>query len=425
MAATSQQPTIDAKRAAAERIVAVLQDAGHVAYFAGGCVRDQLLGIDPKDFDVATEAEPERVKSLFRNTRLVGEAFGVVLVRLMKCEIEVATFRTESGYSDGRRPDRVAFTDAEHDARRRDFTINGLFYDPRADQVHDFVGGREDLRAKRIRAIGDPNERFSEDYLRMLRAVRFAARFGWAIDEPTRRAIIQHAPKLGLISRERIGTELRMMLTEPTRAGAARLTQDLALDAPALDDVHVRREPRMLAALPHAASFPLALAAWLIDRTIDDKPTDPIAAIKRIKAVRQVRLWRNALALSNDERDAMRELLLTLPDWLIWPTLTVAQRKRLLARPDWADLHQLGWALVEVHGNADLAAMERQIGRLVADGVSPEPLITGDDLLAAGMKPGPVFKRVLDEVYDAQLEHRVTSVDQAMTLARRVAGRGD
>jgi len=422
MAATPQQPTIEAKRAAAERIVTVLQDAGHVAYFAGGCVRDQLLGIEPKDFDVATDAEPNRVKTLFRNTRLVGEAFGVVLVRLMNCEIEVATFRTESGYSDGRRPDHVEFADAERDARRRDFTINGLFYDPRTDQVHDFVGGREDLRAKRIRAIGDPNERFSEDYLRMLRAVRFAARFGWTIDEPTRRAITRHAPKLGLISRERIGTELRMMLTEPTRAVAARLTQNLALDAPALDDEHVRREPGVLAALPHAASFPLALAAWLVDRTIDDEPADLRAAIRRIKVVRQVRLWRNALALSNDERDAMRELLLTLPDWLDWPALTIAQRKRLLARPDWAALHQLGNALVTMRGGVDLTSMDRDVGRLVADGVAPEPLITGDDLLAAGLRPGPLFKTILDRVYDAQLEHRVTSVDQAMALARRMAG---
>lgn len=413
------------KREAATKIVAVLQDAGHTAYFAGGCVRDQLLGIEPKDFDVATDAAPERVKALFNSTRLVGEAFGVVLVRLMRCEVEVATFRAETGYSDGRRPDHVEFTDAQHDAARRDFTINGLFYDPRKDQVHDFVEGQADLQAKRIRAIGDPDERFAEDYLRMLRAVRFAARFGWKIDPVTRRAIVRHAPKLGLISRERIGTELRMMLSEPTRATAARLTQELALDAPALDDEHLEYEPRVTAALPDDAGFALALTAWLIDRLMPATPADLVQAIKRIKVVKCVRLWRNALMLSNDERDAMREMLLALPDWLNWPALAVASKKRMLARADWADIHRLGGALAEVHGGADVRAIDSDVARLSAEGVAPEPLITGDDLLAQGLRAGPVFKCVLDAVYDAQLEGRVSTKQEAVELAMREADRAD
>jgi poly(A) polymerase len=417
-------PTAVRKREAAEKIVRVLQGAGHVAYFAGGCVRDQLLGLEPKDYDVATDATPEQVKALFRNTRLVGEAFGVVLVRLKRCEIEVATFRSEGDYSDGRRPDHVEFTDAEHDAQRRDFTINGLFYDPVADQVHDFVEGRDDLARRRIRAIGDPAKRFAEDYLRMLRAVRFAARLGWTIDPPTRRAIVQHAPKLGLISRERIGTELRLMLSEATRASAADLTQDLALDAPALDDDHVDAALRVLTGLPDDAAFPLALAAWLLDRRIPATPDDLPDAVSRIKVVRYVRIWRNALALSNSERDAMRELLLALPDWLNWSTLGVAPRKRLLARADWADLHALGMALIAVHGGVDVELMSRQIAELTAEGVAPEPLITGDDLLAAGLEPGPAFKTILDEVYDAQLELRIASREAALALALDVAGAG-
>jgi poly(A) polymerase len=293
-----------------------------------------------------------------------------------------------------------------------------------ADQVHDFVEGRDDLSRRRIRAIGDPAKRFAEDYLRMLRAVRFAARLGWTIDPPTRRAIVQHAPKLGLISRERIGTELRLMLSEATRASAADLTQDLALDAPALDDDHVDAALRVLTGLPDDAAFPLALAAWLLDRRIPATPDDLPDAVSRIKVVRYVRIWRNALALSNSERDAMRELLLALPDWLHWSTLGVAPRKRLLARADWADLHALGMALIAVHGGVDVELMSRQIAELTAEGVAPEPLITGDDLLAAGLEPGPAFKTILDEVYDAQLELRIASREAALALALDVAGAG-
>lgn len=424
MAQQTTLPTPDQKRDAAEAIVRRLQQSGHVAYFAGGCVRDQLIGHPPKDYDVATSATPDAVKHHFRNTRRVGEAFGVVLVRLRRCEIEVATFRRESGYTDGRRPDHVAYTDAEHDALRRDFTVNGLFLDPVTNEVHDYVGGRADIAAQRIRAIGDPQERFAEDYLRMLRAVRFASRLGWTIDPPTRRAIQQNAPKLGLISRERIGMEMRLMLAEPTRATAARLTQDLDLDAPALDDEHIRGEPRVLAALPNDSSFTLALAAWLVDRRArPEGPTDVPEAIRRIKAVRHVRIWRNALSLSNDERDRVRDLLLRLPDLLDWPRLTVAQRKRLIAESQWTDLRALGRAMTAVHDATDFAALDADASDLRSDGVAPPPLITGDDLIADGLPAGPIFKHVLEAVYDAQLEHRVTDRSSAMALARAAAAR--
>src|SRR5215469_4321438 len=153
-------------------VLLLLREAGHVAYLAGGCVRDLLLGTEPKDFDIATDASPDRVRKLFKNTQAVGAAFGVILVRHRKSQIEVATFRAEAGYNDGRHPSQVRFTNAEEDAKRRDFTINGLFYDPATQQLIDYVGGQEDLKAKRIRAIGDPVERFEEDSLRLLRAVR-------------------------------------------------------------------------------------------------------------------------------------------------------------------------------------------------------------------------------------------------------------
>src|SRR5438132_61390 len=197
----------------ASAIVRRLRDAGHVAYFAGGCVRDMLLGLTPKDFDVATDAPPQRVRELFSNTQAVGAAFGVILVRHRTSVIEVATFRTDLQYKDGRRPEGVVFTTAEEDAKRRDFTINGLFMDPLdGDKVIDYVGGQEDLRSRTLRAIGEPNHRFEEDHLRLLRAVRFAARFDMTIEATTAQAIARHADHLKRISPERIAEELRMML---------------------------------------------------------------------------------------------------------------------------------------------------------------------------------------------------------------------
>src|SRR3954469_23233625 len=206
----------------AEAVLRRLREAGHVAYFAGGCVRDLLLGLEPKDWDVATDAPPQRVRELFSKTEAVGAAFGVILVRHGKSVVEVATFRSEGNYLDGRRPSEVRFTTAEEDARRRDFTINGLFLDPLAggppaEQVIDYVGGREDLRRGVLRAIGDPERRFAEDYLRLLRAVRFAARLGFPIPPATAAAVRRHAPRLAQIAPERVGDELRVMLPPPTR----------------------------------------------------------------------------------------------------------------------------------------------------------------------------------------------------------------
>src|SRR5436190_8701533 len=207
----------------AVEIVKRLRSAGHVAYLAGGCVRDLLLGLEPKDYDVATDAPPERVRKLFNNTQAVGAAFGMILVRLGGSQIEVATFHADMEYEDGRRPVGVRFTSAEEDAKRRDFTINGLFLDPIDDRVIDYVGGQDDLSAKILRAIGEPNHRFEEDHLRLLRAVRFASRFGLIIHPTTADAIASHAPSLTRISPERVGEGLRLMLTPITRVAARDL----------------------------------------------------------------------------------------------------------------------------------------------------------------------------------------------------------
>lgn len=421
MSAASNHP-VDRQRQAAEKIVRLLQEAGHTAYFAGGCVRDMLLGLDPTDYDVATEARPQQVCDLFRSTRRVGEAFGVVLVRLMRCEIEVATFRTEWGYADGRRPDHVDFSDAEHDARRRDFTINGMFYDPLADRVIDYVGGRDDLDARLIRCIGDPDQRFDEDYLRLLRAVRFAARLDWTIDADTARAVTRHAAKLARISRERIAMEMRQMLERPSRARAVRLLNRFKLDGIILEESHQDDEPAMLAALPPEADYVTALAAWALDRHLQIEDSARLAdALQQVKAVQIVRRWRAALVLSNTHSDQFRALLRKLPGVLDWALLDVAQRKRLLARPDWPKLRQLAAVLPEVDRAVDLPALDEQADRLFAEGVAPPPLISGDDLIAAGFQPGPVFKAILDRVYDAQLIGRIDAREQALALARQVA----
>ncbi|MFQ5600002.1 MAG: CCA tRNA nucleotidyltransferase, partial [Candidatus Krumholzibacteriia bacterium] len=195
-------------REAALEVVRRLQDAGFEAYWVGGCVRDLLLGVDPSDFDVATAAHPEQAASLFESTRDVGRSFGVLQVKCGAVWIEVATFRTEGDYGDARHPDEVHFTDARNDAARRDFTINALFMDPLNGTVLDFVGGRQDLEARRLRCVGDPSRRFAEDALRLLRAVRFACRFGLEIEERTARALAEHAARIRLVAGERIRDEL-------------------------------------------------------------------------------------------------------------------------------------------------------------------------------------------------------------------------
>src|SRR5687768_2488329 len=222
------------KRSTREDALAVvrrLRDAGHVAYFAGGCVRDALLGLEPKDYDVATDAPPDRVRELFPRTQAVGAAFGVILVRQGRSQIEVATFRKDLAYADGRRPEGVVFSTAEEDAKRRDFTINGMFFDPIEEKVIDYVGGQRDAVDRVLRAIGLADERFAEDHLRLLRAIRFAARFGLTIEPSTREAIARNVPHLVRITPERVAEELRLSLTPVTRGRAWDMIRQYGIDA--------------------------------------------------------------------------------------------------------------------------------------------------------------------------------------------------
>lgn len=429
-------------RDAAVAIVRTLRDAGHVAYLAGGCVRDDVMGVPPKDYDVATDAKPERVKSLFPKARYVGEAFGVVLVRVKGHSVEVATFRREWGYTDGRRPDKVEFTDAEEDARRRDFTINGLFEDPLRDggeadareaAIIDYVGGREDIRNRVVRAIGDPEARFSEDYLRLLRAVRFAARLGFTIEERTAKAIRARADKLAAISRERIGVEIGSMLSPPRkasqRAESARLMQELRLDAPALTEEHRAAPLPTLASLRDEATYPAALTAWMIDRFVT-LPTEPDGTRRAIGEFTEhesetvIARWREAICLSNDVRDAVQHAFDSLAMMMDWPTLDTARRKRLMATRGWNDAVDLLNALAR---HDRLVALAHDINHdaagLGAHTVRPDPFVTGDDLIALGQRPGPAFKHVLDEAYDRQLDGTLATREAALAWLRDRARR--
>src|SRR4051794_39693814 len=296
-------PTPRSDRDDALAVVRRLREAGHVAYFAGGCVRDQLLGLTPKDYDVATDAPPQRVRELFTRTDAVGAAFGVILVRQRRSQIEVATFRTDLEYRDGRRPEGVRFATAEQDAQRRDFTINGLFLDPIEDRVIDYVGGQADLKDKVLRAIGNPDERFAEDHLRLLRAIRFAARFGLIIEPATDEAIARHAQHLARISPERIAEELRQMLTPPTRPTAWRMICRYALEgvlfrfvrlpgAAAHPEVIGHRDPVFERVAPGSTiPFGLALAAAAVEhavsRLVDLSDWPSLSVRQYVKGVRQ------------------------------------------------------------------------------------------------------------------------------------------
>ncbi len=405
----NRRPPTALKDAALD-IVRRLRDAGHVALFAGGCVRDMLMRRRPADYDVATDATPDQIIPLFRRTRKVGVQFGVVLVGVGPHWIEVATFRTDADYRDGRRPTAVHFTTPRNDALRRDFTINGMFYDPIAREVVDHVGGRRDLSRRLIRAIGDPSRRFAEDHLRMLRAVRFAARLGFRVEPRTLNAIRRHARHIVRVSAERIGEELRLILTHPGRAVAWRLIADTDLlphlwtgaDATA---ARVRETGARLAALPADSSFELGLAAVLLHAAPHD-----------------VRHACAALRTSNRTRDTVAWLCAQCPRLDKPDALTLADVKLLMARPAFEDLLALFSADLRA-ARRPLAAHRRLVRRAAAvpaDRVAPPPLLTGDDLHHMRVPQGPIYRDVLDRVYYAQLNEEIADRAAACALARRL-----
>lgn len=416
-------------RGLAASIVRALREAGHTAYFAGGCVRDELLGLAPKDFDVATSARPDEIRRLFPRTAHVGAAFGVVLVHDRAGSVEVATFRSDGPYTDRRRPDAVTFADEIADAQRRDFTVNALFLDPLAppdspSRVIDHVGGVGDLAARVLRAVGVPDQRLAEDHLRALRAVRLSTRLGLRIDPATAEAIRRHASSLEGVSRERIGDELRLMLTSDAAPEALRQLHDLLLDRPVFHRPLANGSPPLEAPLLTALRgrnrpFAAALAAALADREGPSLLADtPSAAALRLDVVTTTRA---ALCLSNDERDdTLATLELTAAVLHRFAQRPVAGQKRLAAARCFR-------ASVDLARGVDAATADRAEQRVqelsgMYGGLAPQPLVDGDRLIGAGFRPGPAFKRLLDQVYDAQLEGRITSAEEGLQLASHLAG---
>lgn len=375
-------------------------------------MRDELLGVPPTDFDIATDATPDQLQSIFTRTSQVGASFGVVLVRESHVTVEVATFRADGPYSDRRRPDHVKFSDPESDARRRDFTINAIFLDPLAapqQQIIDYVGGRADLAARVLRAVGDPEARLQEDHLRALRAVRFAARLGFAIEPATAEAIRRHASELSGVSRERIGEELRRMLAHPSRAAACEMLNALTLDAAVFDEPWRQVNLMLVSTLEQHAGPVLALAAYLIDRA----GLDVQVASASMAGVRRT------LCLSNEESTAVGGILQVLQRLRgEWGGMSIAAQKRLASHPRFSDAHALlcGWEPA-VHGS-----VARRVQELTSDGIgiAPSPFVSGDDLIADGFQPNPQFKGILDRVYDSQLAGEVSTKVTALELARRL-----
>jgi poly(A) polymerase len=408
--------TPEEQRRFAADVVRCLRAAGFVAYWAGGCVRDQLLGRRPKDYDVATSATPGEIRSLFgrRRTLAIGAVFGVISVIGPKPAgvIEVATFRRDAAYSDGRHPDSVTFSSAEEDASRRDFTINGLFYDPVEGRVIDFVGGQQDLAERRLRAIGNAQDRFAEDKLRMLRAVRFAAAFDFAIDAEARAAIAEMARQIHVVSPERIAMEMQRMLGDSNRAAGVRLLLETGLAVEVLPEIVPRDDSErarlddtlgVLARLPADAGFSVALAALLLPRVDADG------------AVAVCRRWR----LSNKETD--------LVGWLVEnrtaideaATMPWSQLQPLLVADEIGDL----LTLVEAASPAGSAAAAH-CRRLLAqprDVLDPPPLLTGNDLLANGIPSGPQYKMLLERIRDAQLDGAAHTKPEALAMVKKWA----
>ena len=446
-------------------IVKRLQDAGQQALWAGGCVRDELLGLVPKDYDVATDARPEQVQALFRRTLALGASFGVIEVLGPReqgqfLKVQVATFRTDGGYSDGRRPDDVVFSSAREDALRRDFTINGMFFDPIVGQLHDYVGGQHDLQTRVLRAIGEPDRRFAEDKLRLLRAVRIATRFDLTIEPATAAALKAMATQLPIVSAERIAEELRQLTVHPRRTRGLNLLLDLGLAAAILPElVPMKGLPQGLPSKPTGdlwdhvmnvldligpnPSFPLAMGTLLHDvgkpHTAGLKESLPsplggegpgVRGIDRYTFYHHEHIGAKMadelalrLKLSNSERERIV--------WLVDRHQYLAEARRMrpsklkviLSHPGIHELLTLHRADALASGKSvdHVEYCEQLLRTWTPSDLNPEPLISGHDLMQVGMAPGPIFKRVLDQVREAQLDGTITTRAEAMELAKRLA----
>ncbi|MEY2481322.1 MAG: hypothetical protein QOI04_2249 [Verrucomicrobiota bacterium] len=427
----------------ARAIVARLRERGHIAYFAGGCVRDLVRGEAPKDIDIATDARPEVVQQLFPRTHAVGAHFGVIVVLESELQFEVATFRSDDVYVDGRRPSAVHFSSPEEDAQRRDFTINGMFFDPIANEVIDFVGGRADLEAKLIRAIGEPAKRFGEDRLRMLRAVRFATVLEYKIDNQTWDALVANAPSINEISAERIREELVRIFLSPRRVRGWDLLDESGLMKIILPEVSAMKgcaqppqfHPEgdvfehtriMLEMLPEKVSVPLVFSVLLHD--IGKPPTATVDETGRIRFNAHDRIGAEMtetimtrLRFSRADIDATVEMVRQHMVFKDVPRMRVAKLKRFMARPTFAEeleLHRVDCASSHrMMENYDFLVQKRE--EFANEPIIPPPLVRGDDLLALGLKPGPKFGEILEAVETRQLEGALKDRQEALDWVKQ------
>lgn len=432
----------------AHEIVARLQREGHVAYFAGGCVRDQLLGIEAKDFDIATGALPDEVQRLFpRVTDLTGKSFGVVRVLVGEHSYEVATFRRDGPYRDGRRPESVEFVSAELDAQRRDFTVNGLFFDPVAEKLIDYVGGEADLRARVIRAIGEPAARFAEDQLRLLRAIRFAARLLFKIEPQTWEAIRAGAKAIRTISAERIRDELNKIFTAPKPEIGLDLLDRSGLLAEVLPDIaalHGVEQPpqfhpegdvyeHVRLMLSKVRQPDLDLALGILFHDVGKKPTARVDEHGRIRFNEHERVGAEmaeqimaGLRYDNKTIQTVSELVRYHMQFKDVNRMKASTLKRMMARPTFAtelELHRIDCA--SSHGDlSHFDFLKRQLETMSHDEIDPPALISGHDLLAMGLPPGRAVGRILEAVREAQLDGTVQSRNEALALARKLAAEG-
>ena len=393
---------------AAFNIIKKLHESGYEALLAGGCVRDMLLRRRASDYDIATNAHPDDVIKLFRRTLKVGARFGVVIVMQQKTKVEVATFRTETGYVDGRRPGSVKFSNAKEDAGRRDFTVNGMFYDPIKKEVIDYVNGQGDLKKKILRTIGNPNERFSEDYLRMLRAVRFSTQLGFEIEPSTWKAVCGNAEKITKISGERIAVELETILTNPNRARGFSLLVESGLSRsifPHISSSQALLGIQVLSRLPKKVNFALALACFFCDCNTQ-------VVLDECKILKLSRNNNKHISFLLDNRGKLLD-----------ENMSLANLKKLLAKPNFHDLFEMQKAIQKVSVNSrksivPLIKLKRRIKDLGDIELKPKPLLNGHELIRLGAVSGPLLGQLTEELYVAQLEGQIKTSEQAVHWAK-------
>ena len=395
-------PRTESIQSIATGLVRDLQAADHIAYFAGGCVRDMLMGLEPKDYDIATSATPDEVSRVFPHATAVGKSFGVMLVSVQGVPYEIATFRTEQGYTDGRHPDSVSFSSPEEDAQRRDFTVNAMFLDPLSEELMDFVNGQTDIRSRIIRAVGNPHERFAEDHLRMLRAIRFASSLDFTIEPDTLEAIAHHARALERISRERITNELSRMFEGPHPGMAIALLVSTGLWDVIVPN-HTTTPPAFVRLLETAAPVSASVVYSLLSLHSTETScwSEHLCISKRLQ--------RDIDACLRDV-EAIRE----------WTTLQPAERRRLVAGHAFADACLVCDIAFPEHTHRD--AINAYMRGIESPSTLPAPLVSGDDLIRAGLAPGAEMGRVLKIVYDRQLADPELSFKSLLSHAMAIAG---